>query len=82
MDHFNTLQLLSKQLLLNVKLNEVTSVEEQMLARLSSSEFQDQLNTDNKKKPFWINIYNAYFQILSQRPKMAGETILQSELLL
>ena len=82
MDHFNTLQLLSKQLLLNVKLNEVTSVEEQMLARLSSSEFQDQLNTDNKKKPFWINIYNAYFQILSQRPKMAGKTIFTKRIII
>lgn len=75
MDNTNSLLLLSGKLLLNVKLNEGTLVEEQKLRSISLINLHDQLNTDDAKKTFWINIYNAYFQILSNREKLNIKTI-------
>lgn len=40
------------------------------LETLPLSEFVEQLNTDKKKKSFWINIYNAFIKIhLSENPR-------------
>lgn len=75
MENTNSLLLLSGKLLLNVKLNEGTLVEEQKLRSISLINLHDQLNTDDAKKTFWINIYNAYFQILSNREKLNRKTI-------
>lgn len=40
---------------------------EEELAAGSSADLLKQLNTDDSKKAFWVNIYNAYFQILRKR---------------
>ena len=55
---------LSEQLLLNVKLEKDTSLLQLELKKLSPSIFKTSLVNDDKKKAFWINIYNAYFLIL------------------
>tara|TARA_R110002096_G_scaffold345818_3_gene539283 strand:+ start:2126 stop:2824 length:699 start_codon:yes stop_codon:yes gene_type:complete len=71
----NPLVELSSALLLNVKLNKDTASVEHQLRVVSLKELQHQLNSDDTKKTFWINIYNAYFQILSNSEKAKMETI-------
>ncbi|NCO62396.1 MAG: DUF547 domain-containing protein [Flavobacteriales bacterium] len=61
----NNLVEVSRALLLKVKLEQPTELEIQTLEHISISDFQQQLKTDTQKKAFWINIYNACFQILS-----------------
>ncbi|MBK8557196.1 MAG: DUF547 domain-containing protein [Lewinellaceae bacterium] len=34
------------------------------LAQISLAQLMEQLNTDQRKRAFWINCYNAYFQLL------------------
>jgi hypothetical protein len=55
---------LSQQLLLAVKTNSSTGSFVQIIAAMPYKELQVQLVTDNDKKAFWINIYNAYTQLL------------------
>lgn len=81
MENTNSLLLLSGKLLLNVKLNEDTLVKEQKLRSISLIKLHDQLNTDDAKKTFWINIYNAYFQILSNREKLNRKTIFSKKII-
>lgn len=81
MENTNSLLLLSGKLLLKVKLNEDTLVEEQKLRSISLTELQHQLNTDDGKKTFWINIYNAYFQILSNREKLDRKSIFKERVI-
>lgn len=71
----NHLVEVSQVLLLNVKLEQPTILEMQTLERISMLDFQHQLNTDTLKKAFWINIYNAYFQILSSSMDAKMKTI-------
>ncbi len=66
---------LSSALLLNVKLNKVTTPLEQQLRVFSLEELQHRLNSDDAKKTFWINIYNAYFQLLSNSKNTERKTI-------
>ena len=61
---------LSEKLLLQVKMERPTfelihSLKEYSFERLNSS-----LESDDKKKAFWINIYNAFFQILRKEKKL------------
>jgi len=55
---------LSEKLLLYVKLEKDTSLIQLELKNLPSSVFKSCLVDDNRKKAFWINIYNAFFLIL------------------
>ena len=71
----NTLVELSSALLLNVKLNKDTASIEHQLKDISKEELQHQLNSDDTKKVFWINIYNAYFQMLSNSRNANRKTI-------
>lgn len=82
MENTNSLLSLSGKLLLNVKLNKSTATEEQKLRCLSIMELHHQLNTDDTKKTFWINIYNAYFQILSNREKLHRKTIFTKKIII
>ncbi|MFH7000606.1 DUF547 domain-containing protein [Flavobacterium bizetiae] len=75
MEKINSLLSLSGKLLLNVKLNEGTATEEQKLKIVSLTDLQNELISDDAKKTFWINIYNAYFQILSKRLKVQRKII-------
>jgi hypothetical protein len=58
------LEQLSKDLLFAVKTNKSTIDICQVLALADSHLVEKQLNRDEVKKPFWLNIYNAYAQIL------------------
>jgi hypothetical protein len=71
----NSLVELSRVLLLNVKLDKVMSTLDQQLRTISIEDLQNQLNTDTAKKAFWINVYNAYFQMLSKLGKTKRKTI-------
>ncbi len=55
---------ISQQLLLNTKLSQPTENLVASLAEISEVELSNQLITDNDKKAFWINIYNAFIQII------------------
>jgi hypothetical protein len=56
--------LVSQQLLLAAKTGEPTDSLSTVLAKLSFQELQEQLSSYEKGKAFWINVYNAYTQIL------------------
>ena len=59
----------SQQLLLRVKTHEATESLEETIKNTSGKTLKQQLKDDNHKKAFWINIYNAYTQIiLSKNP--------------
>lgn len=55
---------LSEQLLLAVKMQKVPTALVNDLEQLSLTQLEEDLNIDNRKTAFWINIYNAFFQIL------------------
>ena len=55
---------LSQQLLLAAKTNNSTDAFVQLLATVPYKALEIQLVTDNDKKAFWINIYNAFTQLL------------------
>ena len=58
---------LSGQLLLYVKTEDPTDSLELALSRIAPSELKTGLSNDIARKVFWINMYNAWFQILSVR---------------
>ncbi|MEO1261701.1 MAG: DUF547 domain-containing protein [Bacteroidota bacterium] len=55
---------ISEQLLLKVKLGKPTNEIIQYLKGCSFIKLNHALRDDDSKKAFWINIYNAFFQIL------------------
>lgn len=61
------LLLFAEQLLYGVKTETVTDDIERALADISLAALIAGLCDDNAKKTFWINIYNAWFQILAIR---------------
>ncbi|MEM9526168.1 MAG: DUF547 domain-containing protein, partial [Bacteroidota bacterium] len=61
---------LSQQLLLAVKKRAVTNELRRKVATLSLTDLKAVLATDNEKKAFWINLYNAYYQILRREIEM------------
>lgn len=62
---------LSEELLRNVKLGILTDTLESRLAVIPIEKLFSTLNNDSSRKTFWINIYNAFFQILSTKNKLA-----------
>ncbi|PKP28804.1 MAG: DUF547 domain-containing protein [Bacteroidetes bacterium HGW-Bacteroidetes-18] len=60
----NSLLSISEELLLHVKMKADTNLEEMVLKNVSIIQLQNELKTDDAKKCFWINVYNAYFQLL------------------
>ncbi len=58
---------LSQQILLAVKTGEPSDTLEQLLQVTSFIQLKEQLKTDDEKKAFWLNIYNAYTQLLLQK---------------
>ncbi len=55
---------ISQKLLLSVKTNQPSDSLVQYLATIREDVLINELNNDINKKTFWINIYNAYTQIL------------------
>lgn len=73
---------ISEKLLLAVKMQEETLLYEKMLADISFDELQKQLSSDEAKKVFWINCYNAYFQILAKKKEIKRTTIFKAKIIL
>lgn len=71
---------LSEELLLNVKMNKDTSVVQLQLEKASNKSLEASLLNDDKKKAFWINIYNAYYQILRTEKKVNKPDIYKKKL--
>lgn len=61
---------LSEDLLLAVKMQKSTKELVLQMKELSISQLQTDLNNDDSKKAFWINCYNAFFQILRKEKGM------------
>lgn len=60
---------ISQQLLLNARRREPADSLIQFLQKISPDDLYRELNTDTKKKTFWLNIYNAFTQLaLAQNP--------------
>ena len=76
----NHLNLLSEELLLNVKMQKDTHVHQQKLKELGIENLQIQLASDDNKKAFWINIYNAYYQILRKEKNVTKSEIYKDKL--
>ena len=72
---------LSEQLLLQVKKQENSEEFQKDITLFSFEKLKLELKTDNQKKTFWINIYNAYFLILRRdkgiiKPKIYREKLI------
>lgn len=65
METKNLIQL-SEKLLLAVKLQHSTTELVAELSLLTSSQLENELISDANKKAFWINVYNAFYQLLSK----------------
>ncbi|PKA99923.1 uncharacterized protein DUF547 [Flavobacteriaceae bacterium MAR_2009_75] len=61
---------LSEDFLSNIKNNQSTNEIRAQLYNLTLEDIEKELKTDDEKLAFWINIYNAYIQvILSENPE-------------
>ena len=74
-----TILTLSEQLLYNVKIETDTFPIENALRLIDINSVKKELITDNSKKTFWINIYNAFFQILSIREMKAKPAVFKTK---
>jgi hypothetical protein len=61
---------LSEQLLLTVKKQQDTTALQEEVKNMSLPKLKTGLADDDQKKAFWVNIYNAYYQILRIEKKM------------
>lgn len=73
------LMTLSGDLLYAVKTGAPTDSIESALASISTTGLVHGLSNDTARKVFWINIYNAYFQILATREKLTRPDIFTKE---
>ncbi len=69
---------ISEQLLLAVKSDKDIAEILKQINALSVEELKVFLNNDKLKKTFWINCYNAFFQILRKVKKLAKNKIYKS----
>ena len=49
------------------KQGDTATLEKQLAEGINLDSLEAALNTDDRRTAFWINIYNAYFQILRSR---------------
>ena len=73
------IQQLSQQLLLKVKMNEPTSPLTTKIEQTSLDFITSSLDNDEDKKAFWINIYNAYYQILRKEFNLKNPEIFRNK---
>ena len=71
---------LSEQLLLNVKMGKDTSAFRKEIENTDPKTLKSDLSNDDKKKAFWINIYNAYYQILRKEKNVVKPDIYKKKL--
>lgn len=68
-------ELVSQDLLYSVRAEEDASILIQQLENVSIQDLSFSLNTEAKKKAFWLNIYNAFIQIKAkENPSMIAES--------
>ncbi|WP_138478366.1 DUF547 domain-containing protein [Dyadobacter bucti] len=72
---------LSGKLLLQVKKDEPVDSLRQVLANLKTEDLISGLPNDDARKTFWINIYNAYFQILATKEQKTRPAIFTDKLI-
>lgn len=72
---------LSEQLLLQVKMQEPTAKAIAQLEALPLASLQAALDSDTRKKAFWINVYNAFFQILRTERQVGKPAIYRQKLI-
>ncbi len=72
---------LSESLLYKVKTEEPTEIIEKELAFIDKKRIVEGLVNDDAIKTFWINIYNAWFQILATRDKKKNPEIFSGKLI-
>ena len=70
MANFQNSNKISENLLLAVKTNQSTVDLTAHLANMNLAQLQKDLSNDDCKKAFWINIYNAFFQILRKEKQV------------
>ena len=58
---------LSEEFLRNIRNNQDTQEIRNKLANTSIKELDNALDTTNKRLAFWVNIYNAYIQVILQK---------------
>ena len=61
---------IAEQLLLAVKMQETSAALVEDLMQIELSMLHLELDNDERKKAFWINIYNAFFQILRKEKQL------------
>lgn len=71
---------LSEQLLFQVRMQESATALVEQLEALSFGALRLALDTDERKKAFWINIYNAFFQLLRSERKVPNSEIFRKKL--
>lgn len=69
----------SGELLFAVRSGAPSSNLEASLANASMSDLNQELSNDRAKTAFWVNIYNAYFQILTFREKLGKDQIFKAK---
>ena len=82
MDCPNCLLSISEKLLLNVKMNLDTEQEQLFLNSVTLTHLKAKLNKDAAKKAFWINIYNAFYQIEARKSAVNRKTIFSAKKIL
>ncbi|MDZ4714241.1 MAG: DUF547 domain-containing protein [Cytophagales bacterium] len=73
--------ILSEQILWRVKTERSTDSVEQSLSALSMNSLVSGLTNDRSRKTFWINIYNAWYQILATREHMKRPEIFTKQMI-
>lgn len=72
---------LSEQLLYRVKTEEPTDSIEAAIQKLTEHKLIQGLNNDNAIKTFWINMYNAWYQLLAVREEKKNPEIFTAKLI-
>lgn len=72
---------LAESLLLAMKKGEPYTDLSSTLSEIAPEALSQDLSTDDHKMAFWINIYNAYFLILSKYQKLAKDQIYTQKLI-
>lgn len=71
---------LSEELLLKVKLEEHTSAIRSELESLDPNTLLINLSNDHQKIAFWINVYNAYYQIIRKEENLSKSAVYSKKL--
>ena len=81
MDRLNSLLSTSEKLLLNVKMHDDSKQELLFLLSVPVNQLKTELYTDEAKKTFWINIYNAFYQLEASKPTASRKTIFSAKVI-